>query len=191
MDGTAVLGSTRVHGHAWPPVRWQADRRWPGAPVGEPHRLVRLHGGVRGWKPNQLTLAARAGAGCAGRGRTARLPRRSKPPPHLLTTLPAPAGVGSANRLLPRAARRASDAPSDQINSQDRTADLSRTRPANASERAAGRRTSSPAQPSLISFSPAMSRHYNNDIFENPYRAGDSQTRQKNSEHQKEQHWIA
>ena len=41
------------------------------------------------------------------------------------------------------------------------------------------------------SVSPARSRHYSNYLFENPYRAGDSQTGQKNSEHQKEQHWIA
>ena len=34
-------------------------------------------GGVRGWKPNQLTLAGPRWAGCAGRGRTARLPWRS------------------------------------------------------------------------------------------------------------------
>ena len=36
---------------------------------------------TRGWKPNQLTLAGPLWAGCAGRGRTARLPWRFRPRP--------------------------------------------------------------------------------------------------------------
>ena len=60
---TGALRRRGVHGHAWPPVRWQADRRWPGVPVREP-QTGSAPGGGRGWKPNQLTLAGPRWAGC-------------------------------------------------------------------------------------------------------------------------------
>ena len=42
---TGALRRRGVHGHAWPPVRWQADRRWPGVPVREPQTGSAPRGG--------------------------------------------------------------------------------------------------------------------------------------------------
>ena len=48
--------------------------------------------------PSAVRRRPVAGWSCAGRGRTARLPRRSQPPPHLLTTLPRTGWGGRCGR---------------------------------------------------------------------------------------------
>ena len=49
-----------MHGHAWPPVRWQADRRWPGVPVREP-QTGSAPGGAGGGNRTSSPSPARAG----------------------------------------------------------------------------------------------------------------------------------
>ena len=97
---TGALRRRGVHGHAWPPVRWQADRRWPGVPVREP-QTGSAPGGAGGGNRTSSPSPARSGlvvpagggrrvchgapatsapvdhASRTGWGRTVRPPRRS------------------------------------------------------------------------------------------------------------------
>ena len=58
---TGALRRRGVHGHAWPPVRWQADRRWPGVPVREPQTGSAPRGGSGGGNRTSSPSPARAG----------------------------------------------------------------------------------------------------------------------------------
>ena len=85
---TGALRRRGVHGHAWPPVRWQADRRWTGVPVREPQTGSAPGGGPRvetePAHPRRPALGWLCRPGADGASATA-----LQSPPHLLTTLPA------------------------------------------------------------------------------------------------------
>ena len=74
---TGALRRRGVHGHAWPPVRWQADRRWPGVPVREPQTGSAPRGGSGGGNRTSSPSPARAGLVVPAGGGRRVLPRRS------------------------------------------------------------------------------------------------------------------